>query len=325
MAKVPSIEEFMKVHRKAVKDRVEEYQKSLDLKLDKIKDQKMPDYSQLVQDKLDKDGLSYSGLKKFRESPITYIQYLQDQLAGEVKTTPAMFEGNVLDCMVTEPEEFNKRYFLVPEKIPNRSNEQKAINQLYMEFADKQAVLEPELFDKCIGMASAIWANEDAKIYLERMAKTQVKISYVHKPTGYKLRGILDGQSVREPEKFDPFILDLKKNKSADAGQFFRDAANLWYNGQVGNYTLWASMTGWWPDFIHVVVEPVKPYNVNVFRSAPGSKYMRQAQLEFHNTLLAFQHCHRNNWWHKSFDFIRDEQLNYEAMETPGYYKPKFM
>ena len=56
-------------------------------------------------------SLSYSSLKNFAESPEMFIQYcLQER-----KQTDAMLFGTIVHCLVLEPMEFDKRYFVLDD------------------------------------------------------------------------------------------------------------------------------------------------------------------------------------------------------------------
>lgn len=318
MAKVPSIEEFMVMYEKKVKKTIKEHGEIIDSVLTDIKSATAKDFSEVVKNKVEKDGVSYSSLKRFRESPLNYIEYLTTPFTQ----TPAMLKGSVLDCVLTTPDKFDETYFIIPEEVNKRSNEGKAIYQLYVDLAKNRTVITKELFQECVDMAKALNVNSDTRYYIDRMKNPQKWFNFVHKESGLKVRGVLDWESEEDNPEFQYFVADLKTTAVGDREGFLRQAVKFWYNGQVGVTTM-AYKSKWkFPDFIHIVVENSPPYNCNVFRSS--SKYIEDAQREVHNTLMAFRYCLDNNLWNKSYDFVRHEALRYEAMELPGYYKPKF-
>lgn len=269
--------------------------------------------------------LSYSSLKKFRTSPLDFVQYILDKQDPEKNVqTDAMLEGKVLDSILTTPHLFDDQFYVMEEKIERRSNEGKAIWELYLELADKKSLVSLEMFESCCKMAESIRKNEDAAYYVSQMHKSQVPIRFKHYESGLWLHGFEDWES--NPESADFFVCDLKKNRSAKRDDFIKDAARMDYHLQSGIYTMYHKVKRYaFPDFIHVVVEPTEPYGVNVFRAAAGGKYLNAAHEEVHNTLMAFKYCLDNNLWHKSYDFVRHEALRYDEMEMPGYYKEKFV
>ena len=52
--------------------------------------------------------LSFSRLKALSHSPLCLKRYIEKQR----KTTKAMDEGTLLDCILFEPETFNDRFFI---------------------------------------------------------------------------------------------------------------------------------------------------------------------------------------------------------------------
>ena len=316
--KVKSIEEYKSDFAPRAKEVLSNFQEVLLNRLEEIKNAKPEDHSELVKAKIERDGVSYSALKRFRESPLSYIEYLTTSF----QQTPAMMLGDIVDILVTQPKQFEKKFFIMPEEVSRRSNEGKGLFAAYEELAEGKTVVSNEMFETAVKMAESLLKNSDSKYYLERTTKFQKWVKFKHRETGLKVRGIVDGESEEEPKDFNHFVIDLKTARSADPDNYSRDAFKLWYNGQFGAYGMAYRYKWQFPEFIHVVVESSPPYNVNVFRVDPET--MKEAQEEVHNTLMAFKYCYDNNLWHKSFNFLRDDVLRYDALKKPGYYRPKF-
>lgn len=317
--KVKSIDEFRDILRPGAMKKAAEHKKGLIEMIDKRRDPEIVDYHDIVAAKLEKDGVSYSALKRFRQSPMSYIDYLTTPFVQ----TPAMVLGDVLDVIVTTPEKFEELFFIVPEDFAKRSNEAKALYSLYMDMADGKTLIDNDTFQTALNMTESVYRNEDSRFYLDRMAQSQVWVNFKHRETGLKVRGILDWVSEEEPTDHMQFIVDFKTTVSAAPEDWPRQVAKYWYNGQIGLYTMAYKYNKWqFPDFIHVCIESSEPYNVNCFRSDPGM--VKEAQEEVHNTLMAFKYCFDNNLWHKSYDFLRDGVLHYDSLKMPGYYKSKF-
>jgi hypothetical protein len=320
MAKVKSIEEFQIEFAPRAKKAVKDFNQILFDRLEAIKDAEPEDYSEIVKAKLEKDGVSYSALKRFRETPMSYIDYLTSPRTPD---TEATLLGKVVDILVTEPAKFEEKFFIMPEEVSRRSNEGKGLYLAYLDLAGNKSMIDNVMFDKAVQMAEALLKNSDSKFYLTNTTHFQEWVTFTHRETGIKCRGILDGRSEKEPKDFPFFLMDLKTTRSADPEKYSRDAFNLWYNGQFALYTMAFKYNNWlFPEFIHVCVESSAPYNVNVFRVDPDT--IKEAQEELHNTLMAFKYCLDNNFWHKSYNFLRDDVLKYDTLKKPFYYKPKF-
>lgn len=318
MSKVKSPEEFAEYFKKDVKKKCSKFKTQLIGKLEELKVSEPEDFSELVRAKVENDGVSYSALKRFRESPLSYVNYLIEPF----EKTPAMLLGDLVDVLVTQPDKFFESFFIIPEEINRRSNEGKGLYLAYLKEADGRVIIENEMFEKAVKMVEALLKNKDTLFYLDRAVKKQEWINFVHPETGLKCRGIIDLESEEEPATYSHFIADLKTAASADEDEFGRQAYKLWYNGQFGFYTLGYKVKKFqFPEFYHIVVESSAPYNTNVFRVDPEE--IKEAQKEVHNTLMAFKFCLDNNLWHKSYGWLRRE-VHYTSLKKPGYYKPKF-
>ena len=136
---VASIEEEMELQRKLVAEKVKYFKDDFSGKINDIQNAEPEDFSSIVQDKLDKGGgVSYSSLKRFRESPLSYIHHLKTPFVR----TPAMLLGSVVDDLITNKDKFWKNWFIIPEKPNLRSNAGKATMALYREIAGKAEVID---------------------------------------------------------------------------------------------------------------------------------------------------------------------------------------
>ena len=327
-SKVPSVEEYKKLLRNDMKKKVADFQKGLANRLEEVRDPKIPDeWAQIVKDKIERDGLSYSSLKRFRESPYAYVQYLIQQLEGEDdgEETESLYTGSLIDTLITEPHKFDERYFVVPEKVSRQSNQGKAVNELYEELADGKQVLTSEDLDDAYELVEALYLNEDARYYLDRIHNPQLFFSFVHKATGLKIRGAFDWEGPlkdpRDHREGPEYIVDLKTAADASSDGFPRKtwAGDLWYRGQVGVYLLYYKSRWQFPDFYQVAVENKKPYNVNVFR-VPDD-YRKEAIDEVEFLLQSFKHCMDNNLWHKSYNFERLNGPRYSILDVPRFHR----
>lgn len=316
-----SIDEEMKARKAEILEKVKIFREKFNERIEDISKAVPEDYSSLVHEKIEAGkGVSYSSLKRFRDSPLSYIEYLMTPF----QRTPAMLLGSVVDDLVTNKEKFWENWFIIPEKPNLRTNAGKAEMELYREIAGNAEVIEEELFNEAVIISEALYKNEKVRYYLEKVEKTQEWISFTHKETGLKVRGIIDFESYKDQDEYKHFIADLKTARSAKDEDFIRDGAKLWYNGQVGIYTLAKKAVSFeFPDFYHIVVETKSPYNTNVLKS--DRKYIDVCQMEVHNTLMAFKYCLDNNLWHQSYEFVRNQAMMHGNMVLPAYYRSPYL
>jgi hypothetical protein len=85
--------------------------------------------------------LSFSRIKQLLHSPLALKRYIQ----GDMKQTPAMLQGSILDCLVFTPEDFNRRY-MVYDKPDLRTKEGKAIAEAAKAEAVDRELITSEMF-----------------------------------------------------------------------------------------------------------------------------------------------------------------------------------
>ena len=71
------------------------------------------------------EGLSRSALWKFHKIPALYQHEKLNPLYIKPEQTPAMVFGNLLHCLVLEPEDFESTYAVAP-KVDKRTKDGKA-------------------------------------------------------------------------------------------------------------------------------------------------------------------------------------------------------
>jgi hypothetical protein len=274
-----------------------------------------------VRETLKTRPLSYSSLKNFCISPKHYIEYLT---AERKPDTEALIQGKVFDILLLTPDDYEKSIYVVNFEHSGRTNLGKAEREKAYTEAGGRLMIEQDVLYTTIAMIKSFFRDADAMYYFEKMKYKQVKIEWTDRGkerTGLKSVGFLDGESDKESQ--DYFIADIKTGRSAETDQFIRDAYNFGYHLQVGGYTLGAKNEYYkFPDFVHLVIESTAPYAVNVFRAS--SKYIEDSQEEYLAALTAFKYCLDNNEWHKGHAFKRFDNVKYQQMQLPGYWKPKF-
>jgi hypothetical protein len=82
--------------------------------------------------------LSFSRLKELAHSPLALHKYM----TGDKVETDAMRQGTLLDCLLFEPETFNKRFFMV-DKPDRRTKDGKAAWEAAMIEAGERMLITP--------------------------------------------------------------------------------------------------------------------------------------------------------------------------------------
>ncbi len=265
---------------------------------------------------LEKRPLSYSSLKHFRKSPKHYIKYLTEPRVS----TDATLQGSVIDCLVLTPEMFEKR-FMIFNKPNTRTNKGKA-ELLKMEtiaMQNKLTLVTQEMVDVANRAKESLYYHADARVLLEHMTKTQVKIQWRDRATKLPLIGYVDFETRCWGEHF---IVDLKSTRDADPDEFIRDIFKFDYELQCGAYRAGYMRTKFaFPYFIFLCVETSEPFNVSVNFCEP--KFIEASEQEFYGALRAFRYCMDNHLFDKGYEFWLFGTKQYHAVRMPGYWKSK--
>lgn len=158
--------------------------------------------------------LSFSSILAFSISPAMFIAYKLQ----ETKTTPAMLLGNLVHCMVLEPDQLPVRYFMAPNVDASTAAGKNAWGSLYMDFTG--ATLEKnkagnyniptlgdiiaEVRDKCnvTIIPYGVWeqasfrarklvSNLACRWVLNQITNTERKVTFDF--AGLNFRGVIDG------------------------------------------------------------------------------------------------------------------------------------
>jgi hypothetical protein len=154
--------------------------------------------------------LSFSALHAFSVSPREFIRYkLQERV-----TTPAMLLGKAVHCLVLEPDEFDKRFFVMPDVSASTKEGKAEWAKIYSKFvgeipadakftkgeiieAVKEAVgvqvLDAKTAKSAEMRARQLRNNRASAHILNQLEVTETKVECVI--DGISFRGIIDGYS----------------------------------------------------------------------------------------------------------------------------------
>lgn len=263
--------------------------------------------------------LSASSIKAFRKSPKHYIQYL----FGERVERDAYIQGNLIDTIITQPEQFDNR-ILIYEKPNLRTNagrdemaglRDRAAQEGKQLATQEEVDIARECFDNVMRV-------DMARDLIESRTRGQIPLQWRNRRYNLPLRGYADMESNAWGEQWVVEVKTTGKEQGADPDKFLRDALSLGYDIQVAAYAdAYKTMRFSFPNFIFLVVEVVEPYNCSVIL-CPG-KFMEQARREWLGSLAAFRYCMDRNLFGRGYDF-RLHTMDYFAMEYPGWVKPLY-
>ena len=127
-----------------------------------------------------RDAISSSGLRKVLESPRHYLAWIVGQ---DEEDTDYFRFGRAAHMMLLEPEEFKKRYIVMPDfgdmrSSKNRTNRDAWLAQQY----DSTVVVTQKEQDELVGMANAIM-DHDVASGIMKNCKTEMTGYFVDPET----------------------------------------------------------------------------------------------------------------------------------------------
>lgn len=270
---------------------------------------------------LEKRPLSYSSLKHFNNSPLHFLQYL----TAPKKSSIQMFLGDVVDCLLLTPDDFETKFITVPDNLPKRPTSAQ-LTAKYRIIGSKEfdAAKDRDVADReqrwvdfetsCVGkriipsniMERANRMVESVKNYapavdlLNKLTSTQRTVYFTDPETKLNCIVKMDGCG-------DGLVVDLKSTNDAEPDKYTRTAFDFDYHIQCG-ISLMAMQSEFFisqykVDFFHIIVESVEPFAVDVRKA--DDNYKRVGVGEVKRLLQEVIYCRDNNLWRTAWDFKR--------------------
>lgn len=239
-------------------------------------------------------GVSRSALCEFKRSPQHYwYKYLapdrvQKALADVIVVNNSLEFGNAFHSFVLEPEEFDKRYIVMPKVNRTTVAGKKAYNEV-KEKAQGRYVIAHEAHETILAMSRSIDKHPEARSLIEG-GFYEKSLYWNDKDTNVLCK-------VRPDIWHENFICDLKTTSNAAYHSFQRDLYEFSYHIQVGMMqealkTLYNVSLN---NFIFIAVEKVVPHAVAIYTLDEQS--IAQGVEEFKSILFEFkQHQTANDW-----------------------------
>lgn len=263
----------------------------------------------ITQEQNEKRPLSYSSGKNFLISPQHYMHYLTKPF----EPTPALIFGNLVDCLLLTPNEFETRYVIAP-KFDRRTKQGKLDYDEFLKNNTTKAWIDQDMLDEAKLMVEAANTNPISKKLLERITQTQIRHKWVDKKTGLHCITILDGEGSN-------IIFDLKTCASADPEDFQRDAFNLDYPLQAGFALEYAKVKKFeFPEYYYLCLEKGAPYAVSVNRAS--DEYLEYGKQRYRELMDKFKYCMDKGLFQQSYEF-RSMFTGEHILELPGWARKK--
>lgn len=253
-------------------------------------------------------SLSYSSLKNFAESPEMFIQYcLQER-----KQTDAMLFGTIVHCLVLEPMEFNKRYFVLDDAqiVSEIGGGNPRLTKVYKEWKALQIdnnrgkeMVKPDIYRQAEAIANNVKNNRASRSILSRCNKYEVKLEWEF--DNFKFKGIKDAEGKN-------CIMDLKTMKSAEPRKAQRDIIEMKYYLQAAMY-----LTGSTEKKPYYIVAVDRKGGVSVHKI--NDDLMEYGFQEYKRLLAAFNDCLLRNHFDRSYDYWSQLENGIFICERPAY------
>lgn len=277
--------------------------------------------------------LSYSSLKHFKRSPMHFAEY-RGRLDQE--ETAALIFGNLLDCLLLTPWEFDNRYTVAVRPIKNAppalllkyvGREKYDAYKIELEKAEKEFKEKMDKYnalindasriivtqgdvDKAKAMCEAIRKNPTARKMIERVTEVQVERRWVDKKTGLPVLCRMDGSG-------EDLIFELKTAANADPEEFYKDAYKFQYPLQCGMELESFRVKNKFPQFWYIVIEKTAPYGVSVFQ--PTDDYIELGKLEYRSYMDSFKYCLDNDKFTEGYEFKSSRADKTHALDLPPW------
>lgn len=233
-------------------------------------------------------GISRSCLMEFKRSPYHYwYKYLNPDYKSE-SATPAQILGNALHTYVFEPDEFEKRYFVIPE-FNKVTKEGKERWQLIKSELGKKETLSAHQYEILQAMTASLKKNKLATQLIEN-AEIEQSLYWTDPDTGILCKCRPDILRCN-------LVCDLKTAQNGNPRSFQFAASDYGYHIQAAmiQEALIQLKKIQIKDFLFLVIEKSVPYVISIYQLDQAS--LEQGRHEFKKLLASYQHCLETNDW----------------------------
>ena len=234
------------------------------------------------------------------------------------KETDSLMFGRALHAYVLDRDQWNREFFVIPEKLNMRTNAGKeAMADYEAQSAGKQLV---HLEDAHIimEMHDAVMSNPAAASMLAGAGK-EVTVIWQDEETGIFCKTRPDIL----PDESTGVILDLKTTKNAAEHPFQTSIVTYGYDRQAAMALYGVSKaTGKKHDlFGFIALETEVPYRTELY--VLDDQFIRRGYNEFKRLLRIEKHCREQNYWpnYAPTNLLDLHQVGAHTVLMPGYLK----
>jgi hypothetical protein len=242
----------------------------------------------------------YDAVKAFNQSKLKVALSGMDKfydawVNGMRKESEALTDGQIFDCLVTEPHKFPQRYVVV-EKAARNTREGKA-NWEWAQEQGKQAVAQNK-YDQFLGMRSAMYAHPWVRDNFRPDGENQAAVVWEDQATGLPLKGLMDIY------RKGSYIADVKTTRLADATDFEHDVLKWGYDIQAAFYQDGVAVTtGEVLPFVFIVVSKAPSYNdsgepeYSVAVAELSEECLEAGREQYQHILRCIKECKAKSVW----------------------------
>jgi len=244
-----------------------------------------------------KDYISKSGLVKIKESPDHYKN-------GEpYQDTPDKIWGKMYHCFVLEPDEFEKRYYVLDDSkiIISIGGAKPRATKKYDEWYAEQEhlmvnkeVIKKDDYDRMEAMKYKLMSHPYARMLITNGVAEKGIIGEIKTPVG--TIGVKLIPDYRKDGKH--IISELKTCADASKLGFQKDAAKYDYHIQAAFFSDMVELfhnDNRPVSFIFIAQEKKKPFAFNLFEASP--QFIGQGRYEYEMLLQLYKYCLDNDKW----------------------------
>lgn len=226
-------------------------------------------------------------------------------------TSEAMTFGTGLHCFMLEPDEFPKRYTVIPKRRRAGKEWDGACAEALA--AGKQIVFAEDV-ETFVAMRAALHKSARRRALATTPGRYETVVIWIDKLTGLLCKGMLD----KLIEKIDT-IVDLKRAVRADAWGFGKAAGDHGYDVRGAWYIdAMHAITGRWHDYVLLPQEPEPPYCSAMYRMERGDEAYRAGRWKYRTTIAGWAQCLKSGEYP---DYGNDVQ----ALMLPKHHLPQNM
>lgn len=233
-------------------------------------------------------GISRSGLMEFKRSPYHYwYKYLNLDYKSE-PVTPAQIIGNALHTLILEPNEFEKRYFVIPEFNKATKEGKEHWLKIKSELGKKET-LTVNQYQTLQHMTASLKKNKLATQLIE-YAEIEQSLYWTDPDTGILCK-------CRPDILRNNLVCDLKTAQNGSPRSFQYAAFDYGYYIQAAmvREAIKQLKQKIIKDFLFLVIEKARPYAISIYQLDEAS--LDKGYQEFKTLLVRYQHCLESNDW----------------------------